>query len=64
MSLWYKDTRVGKGSDLHKALMEKKPTVVAGLYATANAEFKRQYPQCTAEWFRLKNPPSDISFMA
>lgn len=57
---WYKDVRVGKGSDLGKALDEKKPTVAAGLYAVANAEFKLRYPQCTPEWFARINTPNTL----
>jgi hypothetical protein len=59
--LWYKDTRVGKGSALAQALSDKKATVAAGLYAVANAEFKQRYPQCTKEWFERVNAKSNIS---
>lgn len=60
-SVWYKGVRVGKGSDLYKALEENKPTVAAGLHAVAMAEFKQRYPECTDEWFLRVNSSVDTS---
>jgi hypothetical protein len=51
----YRDVKVGKSSDLMRALEAKDSALAAKLYDASEAAFRKQYPQCTPEWFAQRN---------
>jgi hypothetical protein len=55
-SVWVRDIEFAKGTAVYDAKVEKKDSkLVEKLYKQSNAEFLRQYPQCTKEWFDRMN---------
>ncbi|UBM12824.1 hypothetical protein [Cupriavidus metallidurans] len=54
-SVWYRDTRVSKSSELGQALEAGDQKLAAKLYEQSNAVFNKTYPQCNAEWFQRMN---------
>lgn len=60
-ALWYKNTRVGPGQ-LKTALDEGKADKAKEIHFETDREFRKNYPQCTNEWFAKMNAPvgSDI----
>jgi len=52
----YKDLMVAKGTELYDAIVEKKDNKLAEkLYKKLEDKFKKDYPQCTKEWFASIN---------
>lgn len=52
----YKDMYAASSSTLGKLIEEKAhPSVIEVAYQRANAQFKKDYPTCTDEWFKRMN---------
>lgn len=52
----YKDMLVASSSTLGKLIAEKAhPKVIEIAYQRANDQFKKDYPECTNEWFARMN---------
>lgn len=56
----YRDVKVGKSSDLMRALEAKDSKLAAKIYDECEANFRKQYPECTPEWFARMNQKQEV----